>query len=321
MGKRLARITTAWSLLFVVLLPLQSQAQGITAIQCADPSQSMLWQVESAELAAKGISIHLFGSIHVGKREFYPLHPTLETLFRNADQLVFEVDPQAASNPQVAIQLQLRGMLSSGTTLRDVISAESLMNLEQVLGDMGIPLANFMNFKPWMIALLLTNLQVSALGYDPQYGLESYLLSQVPPNSTILELESMQQQLDMLESLDPQMFLDYSLDDFANSAQTMEDMVAAWRCADKASLQDIVFAAEEQSKHASEQEKQQLEQLHNKMFMERNLVMAKGVEAFAQTGQGSYFVVVGSGHLLGEGSVVALLQQSGYSVTPVSLAP
>lgn len=315
------KITALGAMLLCVLLSLQAQAQRFAGTQCADPSQSLLWHLESAELNARGIDIHLFGSIHVGKREFYPLPAEVEAMFRSADNLVFEVDPQAANNPQTAMRVQLQGMLPSGQTLQDVLSAKTLSNLEVVLASMNIPMANFMNFKPWMIALLLTNLQASSLGFDPLFGLESYLISQKSPQTQILELESMQQQLDMLEVLDPEIFLGYSLEEFSSSAETMSSLVEAWLCGDKQTLQEIVFATEDLLKDASPSDKQKIDQLYEALFTKRNKVMADGIENFAQTGQGSYFVVVGAGHLLGEGSVVELLQQRGFGVSPVTFAP
>jgi len=53
------------------------------------------------------------------------------------------------------------------------------------------------------------------------------------------------------------------------------------------------------------------------MFDERNAGMANRIREYLNSGKGDYFVVVGAGHLLGEGSMVDLLQQQGYQVTPV----
>ncbi|MGA0806015.1 MAG: TraB/GumN family protein [Pseudohongiellaceae bacterium] len=307
-------------LLLFWLLPLPAFAQFARSI-CSDPSQSMLWELQSAALDQRNVQIHLLGSIHVGKAGFYPLHPEVEQRFRAADHLVFEVDPQAVASPQVAKQMQLRGMLPQGQTLQDVLSPETLGSLEQVLRGIGIPLANFMQFKPWMVALLLTNLQAEALGYDSHFGLESYLAGQRPSDADILELESLEQQLGMLETLHPDTFLGYSLHEYAGGSALMESMVAAWLCGDKQTLEDIVHQGEAQLEAAAPAQRAHLEQIHDSLFTRRNLSMADGIEAFAEAGQGSYFVVVGAGHLLGAGSVVELLQQRGYEVAPVLLAP
>src|SRR5687768_10497403 len=97
----------------------------VAAPVCADPAASMLWEVKGAGLDSRGVSIQLFGSLHVGKPEFYPLHQLIEDAFRGADHLVFEVDPTSATDPQAAMMMQMRGMLPAGQTLQSVVSPEA----------------------------------------------------------------------------------------------------------------------------------------------------------------------------------------------------
>lgn len=301
------------------LLPAPASAQLLPApAVCTDPGSSLLWQVSSAESANEKPTLHLFGSIHVGQASFYPLHPRIETLFRSADHLVFEIDPVAAANPQTALRMQMRGMLPAGQTLADLVDPEVLQRLRTHTERLGLPMTGLMNLKPWLLTLLLANFEANALGYDAANGLESYLIAQKPAQTLIHELESLDQQLDMLDSLDPALFLDYSLDEFDSAASGLETLVQAWRCADKEALATQLFAALEEDSGDPQQEAA-LDGLYNKLFTGRNVTMADGIENFLRTGSGSWFVVVGSAHLLGEGSVVDLLEQRGYRVMPVRL--
>ncbi len=304
-----------WFAALLLSVASASAAAQAAAQACANPSSSMLWEVRGGELDGKGMTLHLFGSIHVGKRDFYPLHPLIEERFRSADTLVFEVDPQGAADPQVALRMQMRGMLPSGQTLPDVISPEAYANLQMTLDGLDIPIANFMNLKPWMLTLLLANFQANALGYNAQYGLESYFIAEKSPESRVLELESIDQQVDMLDSLDPELLLGYSLSEFDTSSTEMEQMIGAWRCGDKAALSTTLF----DGLASATADEAAADVLYDKLYTQRNLHMADGVESFIDTGAGSWFVVVGSAHLLGEGSVVELLQHRGYEVTPVTL--
>lgn len=296
-------------LLWLATMPLQLQAQGMAGPQCTDGAGTLLWEVQGPALAQHGGSVHLFGSIHIGKPEFYPLPARVEALVREADYLVFEVDPEIAADPRVAMQMQLRGMLPAGQTLDSVVSAETLQALEAVLQSLGLPLQNFLNYKPWMLALLLTNIQATSLGYDPLWGLESYLLQRREPETGILELESWQQQLDMLESIDPALFLDYSLDEFEAGAALIDTMVQAWLCGDGEALEAAVLSGSLELDA----------DIHEAMFLRRNRVMAEGVAELARKGNEDWLVVVGAGHLLGEDSVVSLLQDAGFGVRPVSM--
>jgi uncharacterized protein YbaP (TraB family) len=282
----------------------------------------MLWEVTGPGLGDGKATLHLFGSIHLGKPDFYPLHPTIEAAFRAADTLVFEIDPMAAADPQVALRMQLRGMLPAGQTLSEVVSPEALENLQGVLARYGIPLGNLMTMKPWLLTLMLANVQASSLGYSAQHGLESYFLGQKAPATAVAELESIDQQVDMLDGLDPELLLGYSLQDFDDGAAEMEALIAAWRCADKPALSEQLFSellTIEQTADAAE--RAGMQDLYRRLYTERNKVMAEGIDGFIKTGSGNWFVVVGSAHLLGEGSVVELLEGRGYTVTPVRLEP
>jgi uncharacterized protein YbaP (TraB family) len=192
--------------------------------------------------------------------------------------------------------------------------------LREVLAGFGIPLENMMTMKPWMLTLLLANVQATSLGYSAQYGLEGYFIAQKAPDTGIEQLESIDQQVDMLDSMDPKLLLDYSLRDFDDSAGEMEELIGAWRCADKDALNEQLFAevlALEET--ADPAERAGIETMFAKLYTDRNKVMADGISRFIETGSGSWFVVVGSAHLLGTGSVVELLQQRGLTVTPVKL--
>ena len=306
----------------LLLAALTGQAAGQQNGVCADPGSSMLWQVTGPELDSKGMTLHLFGSIHLGKPDFYPLHPVIESTFRAADKLVFEIDPLAAADPQVALRMQLRGMLPAGQTLADVVSPQELDNLKGVLARFGMPLGNIMTLKPWMLTLLLANVQASSLGYSAEHGLESYFIGQKASQTGIEELESIDQQVDMLDSLDPDLLLGHSLKDFDDSATEMEQLIGAWRCADKDALADQLFSELKAMEQAPDPaERAAFATLYRKLYTDRNLLMADGISRFIAEGSGSWFVVVGSAHLLGEGSVVDLLQQRGFSVTPVRLDP
>jgi uncharacterized protein YbaP (TraB family) len=304
----------AW--LWCCTAPL-AQAQVSNQV-CPDPSSSMLWEVQGGALRERGISLYLFGSMHVGKPDFYPLQAPVEASFRGAEHVVFEVDPRTATEPKAVTELQKRSHLAASQNLQQLLSADTLTALKTVLEQQHLASDSVMRLKPWMIALLLADLQSSALGFDASWGLESYFLKQRAPGSEVLELESLQQQVDMLEGLDAEVFLSYSLREFEESSAQIEAMVQAWRCGDHPALEALLFAAET-SPDLNEAQRAGLAELHERLFTARNKVMADGVEKLIATGKDDYFVVVGAGHLLGTDSVVELLRERGYTVQPVRL--
>lgn len=290
---------------------------ALAAAVCEDPASTMLWQVQGEALAGRSVSLHLLGSIHVGKADFYPLQPVVDERLQQADTLVFEVDPRSMASPAAALAIQQRGMLPADRTLAQELDAATLATLRQVLGSLGVPELLVMKMKPWMVTLTLTAVQVQMLGYDPANGVESYLMQHKPPAAAIGELESLDTQLALMESLDQRVFLNYALQDFASTTAQMEQLVAAWRCGAHDQLAEILFSVRDGEANMLPSDRQVLEQVMQRMFDQRNAQMATRIDQYLRSGEGDYFVVVGAGHLLGEGSVVDLLRQRGYDVTPV----
>jgi len=163
-------------------------------------------------------------------------------------------------------------------------------------------------------------IQVNSLGYLPEYGLESYFLSQKPADADILELENIVQQIGFLQTLNAETFLAYSISDFDSASSEIEDMIQYWMCADKPRLRELLFDSFEDDQ-MSESERQDMEILMDSLYTRRNIDMAETIAGYADASPGRYFIVIGSAHLLGEGSVVELLQQSGFQVNPVRTSP
>lgn len=292
----------------------------VTAQSCSDPASTMLWRVESPALAEQGSELYLFGSIHVGKPDFYPLPGDIESIYNDADYVVFEVDPNTATDPAVIISMQTRGMLPPGQSLSDVVSPDIIADFRRVMGNMGLPADNFMSMQPWFLTLMLTGLQMNALGYLPQYGLESYFLSRKPPGAEILELESIQEQIGFLQQLNAESYLAYTLKSFETGTGEIENLINAWKCADKEPLTEMLFADFEDTS-MSAAERADMEALMEALYTRRNIDMAETIAGYAAADPGRYFVVVGSAHLLGDDSVISHLREAGFVVSPVQLTP
>src|SRR5688572_2722813 len=68
----------------------QSQAEPAAAKLAEPPakhSRGIFYEVRGG-----AATLFLLGSVHVGKRQFYPLDPPIEAAFKSADTLVLEVD-------------------------------------------------------------------------------------------------------------------------------------------------------------------------------------------------------------------------------------
>lgn len=298
-------------------LPLWSQATAAAAQACKDPGSTMLWQVQApAGTGQREVTVAVLGSVHVGKPEFYPLPAVIDRAFKAANTLVFEVDISAMQSPQATQTLLARAMLPGDQTIDKLVDASTLKLMQETLPKMGIPLQAVSKLKPWMVSMMLTELQVQTLGYDAQAGVENYLLQHKPPAAKIGELESLDAQLSMLESLNQSFFLKYSLQDSEATGAQMEALTTAWRCGDHKDMEAIMFDARDKMK-ASPADAAALDALMKKLLLDRNVGMADRIDDYFKAGRGNYFIAVGALHLLGEGSVLDLLRKRGYTIIPV----
>lgn len=290
---------------FSVVSHAQAQAQ---AINCPQPQASLLWQV-----AGKNSRVTLFGSLHVGEAGFYPLPKEVEQAFRRADYLVFEIDPAAMEDPAVLAQIMQNGMLAPNENLADYLSTPVLNDLKQRLQQLGLPSDALLRYRPWFLTMLLTSQQVISLGYVPEFGIERYLSREKPADATLLALESVADQLALLQGLDGENYLAYTLKTFDSSKEKMRRLVAAWRCANKAELEELLVKEFESDQFPAVD----LAQLKKKLLDDRNLTMADSIGEFLSSGRGEYFVVVGAAHYLGEGSIIELLEERGHPVKAI----
>jgi uncharacterized protein YbaP (TraB family) len=295
--------------LFTALLLAISLASAAQP-QCSDPSSTLLWEVEG-----DNSTVYLFGSLHLGEPGFYPLPEKIERTFRSADHVVFEVDPREMTSPRAQQRMLQMGSLAPGQSLREVLSPAVVAELETRLRFMGVPPENFMNFRPWFVTLMLTSLQYTSLGYFPDYGVEQYIAREVSDTAGTLALETLDEQLGFLQHLDGEAFLAYTLANFEEGRQMASSLVEAWRCADKPVLNALLTKGFE----ADGAPGIDMEALKDKLITERNVEMAEKIRGYLQEGSGDYFVVVGSAHYLGEGSIVELLRKQGHEVTAVRL--
>ena len=287
-------------------------SSSVSAQQCNDPPSTMLWQIEGS-----ANPVYLMGSIHVGRPDLYPLEPIVEELFRSADHLVFEVDPAQLANPAIALDIQRRGMLPPGQSLSDHVSEETLIKLDKVLADIGMPRQLVMQMQPWLIINVLASLQIVELELMPQLGTENYMLLSKSPEADVLELESLEEQLVYLASMNDEIYLRETLESFGTEGEEMiTAMLAAWQCADHEEL-NRVMSLEYEDPDMDAVTRAAMAELEETLLYGRNEKMAEVISAYADEGEGSYFVVVGSAHLLGERSVMEHLRQQGYTISPV----
>ncbi|MCK7597117.1 TraB/GumN family protein [Microbulbifer sp. CAU 1566] len=257
-------------------------------------------------------TLYLLGSIHLADQSFYPLRTTIEEAYKKSDALVVEADIIAMeSDPKLQQQVMLESLYPPGDQLKNHISPKVYAQLQAWLRERNLPEENFNRLRPAIAMITLSLMEMQARGLDPTAGIDRHFLTQAHRGKKpILELESVLQQLHMLNSLDqPELYLQQTLEQLSEMDTFVPRITKAWKSGDQDALYNLVIV-EGQKEHP------EFTKLYELLFYQRNREMAKKIEALSQQHK-SLFVVVGAGHLVGDASITTLLKQSGFTIKQI----
>ena len=263
---------------------------------------NFLWQIHT-----KKSTVYVLGSIHLLKQDAYPLSKTIESAFARSGYLAVEanVNNLDLNNMQKFV---VKGIYPEGDSLVAHISAETLETLTRETDRMGMPPQIVYKQRPWLLALTLQSLELMASGYKPEYGIDQHFLSKAGKRKKIIELESMDYQLDLLSGFsdeEQELFLLYTLKELAVSVEKVDSIVNAWKTGDTKLMESII----EESSFGDER----MYPIQEKLILRRNRNMTAKIDGFLRD-KGTYFVVVGAAHLLGEQGIIQQLKEKGYTV-------
>jgi len=265
--------------------------------------RTFFWQVQSERA-----KVYLLGSIHYADESFYPLRREIEQAFYSSDHLVVEINIDADKAQIYRELVQQKGSYQGDATIRDDISEETYRQLQDRLRRLGLPLDMVHKQKPGILVLTLTAAQVMRMGFMPELGIDAYLLKRAVGNKkNIIELETVDDQVDIfLNITDGDLFLRETLHSLDEAEKLMMDMTYCWKRGDEACLEKILFE-DAVSRYPS------FMRIYDSLFFKRNENMANDIKGFLD-GKGTYFVVIGAGHLIGDKGIPELLRNAGFNV-------
>jgi uncharacterized protein YbaP (TraB family) len=292
-GQPAALLATVW---LTLLLASAAAAQNPAN---SEPPLLPLWEV-----TYQGNSVYLLGSIHVLKPDAYPLDDVLYQAFGRAGVVAFEMDLRQMM--EAATVMLERGLYADGRTLRGVLPAPLFAEVEAQMTRLGLPAMLTQNMKPWLAALTLSSEAFRQGGFDAAAGVDLHFYERaLQANKEIFGLESAAEQFGIFDGLDEAAqveFLRITLDEIDTSVRELDELTSLWRSGQAEHLAQIL-----------NQELARQPQLHERILLQRNRNWVPFVESLIRSPNRG-IVIVGVGHLVGEGSVVELLRQKGYSV-------
>ena len=289
----------------------------VSATGYAENDKAFIWQVNSDRA-----TVYLMGSIHFADKSFYPLRKEIEDVFKKSDTLVVELDINKIDHNDYNRLLLDKGIYKDGSTIKDVISEKTWLQLEKRLEQLNISYDDIKSYKPGILVLTLTAMQVMQMGFDPELGIDAYFLNKVVsdfPAKKIIELETLAQQVNLFLNIsNGELLLKESLYSLDGSELMMAEMVRYWKTGDKEKMNKLLF-------EDMLNEYPAFSVIYDSLIYQRNQQMVSKIDDMLSgrlqgesqgklQKQQSYFVVVGSGHLIGDKGIVNVLKERGYEV-------
>lgn len=267
-----------------------------------DQPTPAIWKIDGP----KG-DVYLFGSVHMIPKGMEWRTPALDAAFKEAQVVTFEIELDQAKNFSESQRLIGKlGLLPPGTTLRKMLAPEHRAKLERVATKIGLPPAIIDGFRPWLAAVTIGVQWIVSMGYDPNSGVDLQIWTWAGQNNKQLgNLETLEEQLNVFAGLTPEQETEYlivSLDQIEKTPETPEAMVSAWRKGDLKRLDRLLQEGMED-----------FPELAKRLLHDRHVKWIPQVENMLADGR-THLVVVGTAHLVGKDSLIAMLRAKGIKV-------
>jgi uncharacterized protein YbaP (TraB family) len=274
------------------------------AQRTAPAPRPALWQVKDRDT-----TVYLFGTIHLLPKGYQWRTPKLDAAVARSNGLVVETIIDAKNPAELMGVMTRLGVNPNAPPLLSRVPADKRAALQAAIARSGVPAAAFDRLETWAAAFTLIGTQFRSIGLHGDEGVETTLKQAfTAAGKPVGQLETNAEQLGFFDTMPEEAqraLLIASLDQPEKVRDQFNDMLSAWVRGDVAA---IARTFNDEMAGSSE--------LSEALLRRRNANWARWIEGrMAQPG--AVLVAVGAGHLAGNSSVQAMLQQRGLKVTRV----
>jgi hypothetical protein len=302
--RRCAAALAALVAVGALLLPAAAGAAVAEAGEAAEPPRPLLWRVSDADNV-----VYLLGTFHLLKPTDYPLDPVVYTALDDAEQVFFELSPEALADPGLGLRFAQAGIRTDGRTLQQSLDATTWEATMTLAARAGVPVEALQRMEPWFAALTLSMAEMTAAGLDPALGLDKHLAQRAARSGKrTAGLETPDDQIRLFDGMKPGVQIAHLRDVVERWPEIREEtewLHAQWREGDVDALYWGMAAAMKARDPA----------LYARINTQRNSAWVSRIKALLDApGTDDAMVAVGTLHLLGAEGLVQQLAASGYTV-------
>lgn len=262
------------------------------------------------EVNNKGNKIYMLGSIHVGNSSLYPIDENIIKALKSSEKIYMEID---LSNREEAKKMRQKIYYNDGKNLKDDLGEQLYSRVLKIFQGYGMEEDQVKILRPWAIYNTMAS---DPKGESPKgsFGVESYFLALSLLNKIeIDELESMEFQSNILSNFDKETYIEMienltaeiEKNGYKNINSGLYTLLDAWQNGDRDKMKSILSLKGDKAS----------EKFNEAILDERDEGMAKKIDAMLKKdGKNTYFILIGSAHLVPENSVTGILKNMGYKV-------
>lgn len=264
-------------------------------------AETSVWKV------SKGSEyIYLGGTVHILPVSEFPLPEEFMQAYQDSDAIVLEAKVPDQTDMNFQAKMMQTMTYTNGQTLSTVLSKPTYKKLSDYVSAFGADMNNLNGFKPGFIVTMMAMLEAQRAQLSGD-GVDAYFNQLAVKHGKDIEyFETMDFQLNMLSSMGQgyeDKFVQENLILMKDFKEMFAEMLVAWRQGDSKKMNDVVIKPMKDDP-----------QTFKTMIVDRNKNWISDIEKMFKDDD-KEFVLVGVGHLIGDKSVIALLEAKGYQVS------
>lgn len=245
---------------------------------------------------------YLFGTLHSEDPRVLSLPRPVWDAFARSHSFALEAVPDA----RAIMESMLVMTYTDGRTLREVLPRELYRDVAAAMGERGMPLGAYRDFKPWAVITLLS--------VPPSEGgrfLDLHLYDQAMAEGKRVEgLETMGEQLEIFEGLELEDQVALLRQTLAMRYRLPELFDALLKGYLDRNLDALVAASD---RYLSGADERLVALFRDSALISRNQRMVERMLSLLD--EGGWFIAVGALHLPSPSGILSLLERRGYKIT------
>ncbi len=279
----------------IALLLLSSLMSGLAQ------AKSPVWRVSSETDV-----LYVGGTIHVLGQNDYPLPAAFDQAYALASTVVFETDLLKLQDPSFMAEMRPHLLYGDDQRIDQKLDQDTKEQLQHYLHSRGTALTALSQYKPGMLSLTMTMLELQRLGMAGAGVDQHFSALAERDNKRRGQLEtaiSQFEKIGRMGDLDESTFIQHTLHELEVLPELMQNLKDAWRQGDTDLLNQLALSSLSKDFPA----------IYESLLVDRNLAwLPHFIDMLAN--DDVELVLVGAAHLVGDDGLLNQLEALGYTI-------